>query len=480
MLSRLRIALARVRELFRPRARSDAEQREEFNFHLEMETAENVRRGMSGADAHRAALHRFGGAQRFREETRDARGVVALDNLVRDIRFAFRRLRRAPGFSAGVIATLGIGIGAAAGIGAIVYGVLLRDLPYDKPDQLVHVGFVTEGLGGSGDLNSDVTYFHFAKSARSFSALGAYWTSDEHTVTGDIAPERVTVAFMTPNVFTLLGVRPILGQLFATGDTSWYNGRNPILISENIWRRRYGADSSIIGRRVDTDIGTRYVFGVLPRSFTFPTASVDIFYPAAVSVRHPQIASRYFSVIGRLKDGVGPTRAASELNTLVPSLTERFPAITPDILRRSRARVSVDPLKAATVAAVRDQLALLGALVVIVLLIVTTNMVNLFLLRAERASHEIAIALSLGATRVALAQRFVAEGVVLGLASSIVAIPAAAVALATKFGFTEREIPRLHEVSFTWETAAVVIACATLLGGGVGLTALTRTGVAGL
>ena len=119
------------------------------------------------------------------------------------------------------------------------------------------------------------------------------------------------------------------------------------------------------------------------------------------------------------------------------------------MLQRSRARVSVVSLKAATVASVRPQLVLLGVLVAVVLLIATTNVVNLFLLRTERASHEIAIALSLGATRVALAQRFVMEGIVLGLASAIVALPAAALALSTKFGFTEREIPRLHEVSFT-------------------------------
>src|SRR3954466_2687981 len=164
MLHHVRAALARVRELFRRRSRSAAEQSEEFAFHLEMETAENIRRGMGEAEARRAALLRFGGTQRFREETSDARGVVALDNLARDTRFALRRLRRAPGFAAGVIATLGIGIGAAIGIGTIVYGVLLRDLPYDKPDRLVRVGFVAEGIATTGDLHPPATYFHFAKS----------------------------------------------------------------------------------------------------------------------------------------------------------------------------------------------------------------------------------------------------------------------------------------------------------------------------
>ena len=478
MLSHVRAALTRIRELFRSRSHFAAEQSEEFSFHLEMETAENIRRGMSEAEARRAAILRFGGTQRFREATSDARGFVALDNLARDTRFALRRLKRAPAFAAGVIATLGIGIGAAAGIGSIVYGVVLRDLPYDKPDQLVRVGFVTDGT--AGDLHPAATYFHFAKSARSFTELGAYSTADDFNVTDGDAPERVTVAMMTPNAFTLLGVRPVLGQLFETGDTSWSSPRSPILLSENFWRRRYGADSSIIGRRIDINRGSRIVIGVLPRSFAFPTASVDIFYPAVVPINRPEITSRGYTVVGRLRAGIDASTAEAELNALTASLPDRFPSITADILQRSRARVTVESLKAATVASVRPQLVLLGVLVAVVLLIATTNVVNLFLLRTERASQEIAIALSLGATRVALAQRFVIEGIVLGLASAIVAVPAAALALSTRFGFTEREIPRLHEVSFTGETIAVVLGCAILIGAAVGLTALTRTQMAGV
>ena len=480
MLYHVRAALTRVRELFRRRSRSAAEQDEEFAFHLEMETAEHIRRGMSDADARRAALLRFGGTQRFREETSDARGIVALDNLARDTRFALRRLHRAPGFAAGVIATLGIGIGAAAGIGSIVYGVLLRDLPYDEPDRLVRVGFVTDGLGTPGDLHSAATYFHFAKSAVSFTHLGAYSTSDGFNLTDGDTPERVTVASMMPNTFTLLGARPILGNLFEPGDTSWSSPRSAILVSENLWRRRYGADPSMVGRRIDINRGSRIVIGVLPRSFDFPTPWVDVFYPATVPVKRPEITSRYFTVIGRLRDGVDASAAESELNALTPALAERFPAITRDMLERSRARVSVQSLKAATVAPVRAQLVVLGILVVVVLLVATTNVVNLVLLRAERGSHEIAIALSLGASRVALAQRFVTEGIVLGLASAIVALPAAALALFTKFGFTERQIPRLHEVAFTADTFALVLGSAALIGAAVGLIALTRTGLSGL
>ena len=284
---------------------------------------------------------------------------------------------------------------------------------------------------------------------------------------------------MTPSVFTLLGVRPLLGQLFQPGDTSWSNGRSPILISENLWRRRYGADASIVGRRIDINRGARTVIGVLPHSFAFPMASVDVYYPAAVPVNSPQIASRYYAVVGRLRDGVSPSAAEAELNALIPALAQRFPAITPAMLQRSRARVSVESLKAATVAPVRAQLVVLGVLVAVVLLIATANVVSLFLLRTERAGQEFAIARSLGASRVALAQRLVVEGIVLGLASAVVALPAAALALSTKFGFTEREIPRLHEVSFTATTVALVFGCALAIGATVGLVALTRTGGVG-
>lgn len=479
MLSHARAALTRIRELFRRRARLAAEQSEELALHLDMETAENIRRGMGEVEARRAAILRFGGVQRFREETSDARGVVVLDNLARDTRFALRRLKRAPAFAAGVIATLGVGIGAAVGIGTIVYDVLLRDLPYDRPDQLVRVGFVTDGIGVSGDLQSPATFFHFAKSAHSFTELGAYSTNDAFAITDGDVPERVTIALMTPGVLTLLGAHALTGNLFAPGDTSWYTGRTPILISENLWRRRYGADPAIIGRHIEIDHGERTVIGVLPRSFRFPSPSVDIFYPSPVPVRLPGITVRYLNVIGRLRQGVSPSAAAAELNALIPRLTERFPAITPEMLRQARARATVESLQSATVAPVSAQLRLLGVLVAIVLLTATTNVVNLFLLRAERASHEMAIAVSLGATRVALAQRFVVEGIVLGVTAACLAVPVAALVLSTKFGFTEREIPRLGEVSFTWPTILLTFGCATVIGAAVGLVALTRTGLAG-
>jgi len=404
-----------------------------------------------------------------------------LASVTQDTRYALRRIRRAPAFAIGVIATLGIGLGAAVGIGAIVYDVLLRDLPYPKPDQLVRVGFHTDGLATSGDLHSEATFVHFAQGARSFTDLGAYATNDAFALTDGDAAERVTIALMSPSTFDLLGVRPLLGALFERKDTSWVGDQLlPVLISQELWERRYGADPKIIGRRIEIDHGARVVIGILPRSFQFPSPSVSVWYPTALSVQRPQITARYYTVIGRLRDAVTVSQAQAELNALVPSLSTRFAQITPELLQRSRARVSVESLKSAMIAPVRAQLVLLGLLVAIILLIATTTVVNLFVLRTERSGHEIAIAVSLGASRLALAQRFIIEGVVLGLASGILAIPAAALSLSTKFGFTDREIPRLHEVSFTTGTIALIVASAAFIGGMVGLIGLTRTGTGGL
>ena len=273
---------------------------------------------------------------------------------------------------------------------------------------------------------------------------------------------------------------PVLGGLLEPGDTSYSNPRSAILISQELWERRYGGDPAIIGRVINITRGERRVVGVLPRAFDFPSASVSIWYPAVVPVGRPSLTARGYTVIGRLRNGSDITAAAAEVNALIPALSERFPQLSPETLKQAGARGSVRSLKSATVAAVRPQLVLLGVLVAVVLLIATTNVVNLFLLRTERAGQEIAIARSLGAGRLALAQRFVIEGIVLGAASAVVAMPAAALALSTKFGFTEREIPRLHEISFSGGSVSLVLGCAILIGAGCGLMGLTRAGMTNL
>ncbi len=357
--------------------------------------------------------------------------------------------------------------------------MLLRNLPYQKPEQLVRVGFVTDGIASPGDLHSAATYLHFAKGARSFAEIGAYTTNDDFNLTDGDA-ERVSVALMTPNTFSLLGVKPIIGGLFEPGDTSWTNGRTPILISENLWRRRYGADRNIIGRRIDINRGARDVIGVLPRSFDFPTSSIDIYYPVSLSVARPDITARGLNVIGRLRDGVQASQARAELNALIPSLSERFPKITQDMLRQSQARVvggvvqdghrgsrspaarSIGSVGWSRAAHRNDE---------------CRQLVSAPHRASESRSRNCTfIGRKPSRARTAFRRRrYRTWSGIGGRRTSIVVVT-----VSTKFGFTEREIPRLHEVGFTLQSAMLVFGIAAVIGAAVGLMGLTRTGMVGL
>ena len=470
----MRALFLRVRELF-TRQRIASEQDEEFRFHLEMETQRNQRLGMAADDARRAAILAFGARERFRDETHDARGFIGFENLVRDIRYAARRLSRAPTFALGAILTLGIGLGAAAGIGGIVYGVLLRDLPYENPDALVRVSLNTPGIPRTTDLHTDASYVHLAAGAtRSFDGFAAYYTNNNITLNEGDEAERVYAAMVSPGLFAVLGVRPLIGRIFAPGDTAWV-GSSPVMISEELWERRFGRDSTIVGRYIQLNFGEREVIGILPRSFDFPSPQTQVWYPARVVVNRPSLSDAYFDMIARLKPGVSITAATAELNAVLPSMSSRYPTITADAMQSAGINVSLQPMKSAVVAPVRSQLLLLSAMVLVVLVVAACNVINLFLLRAERAQREVAIATSLGATRLDICRRFTVEGLLLGVASLAIALPLAAVMMISKLGFGAREIPRLQEVAFGGGHIAAIVLGALVIGALVGLTTLTRT-----
>src|SRR5581483_7861932 len=176
-LAGLRSFVARASELFR-RGRLARELEEEMRHHLDLEIQYNVGRGMSAEDARRVALASFGGVRRYAEETHDARGFVMLDNIGRDFRFALRRLRRAPAFSAGVVATLSIGIAATVAVGTLVVDVLVRPLPYDRPATLARVLVRAPGLGGTSTESSEGVFTLFRERSRSFSTLATYYEND--------------------------------------------------------------------------------------------------------------------------------------------------------------------------------------------------------------------------------------------------------------------------------------------------------------
>jgi putative ABC transport system permease protein len=488
-----------IRRLFRLGLRTPrvvaADADEELRSFIDARVEHLIARGMSPDAARTEALARLGdsidsvrasmraSAQR-RERRLELRDRV--DNVLRDSRYALRRLTRSPSFSLGVIATLGVGVGAAVAIGALVYGVMLRPLPYADSHRIVHVAFRTPGFDGGRELaHSNATYLHFKESGRSFSAFGGYHVNDAVNLTDADDPQRVSAVMATRGVLQVLRVVPAAGRILTQEDAEVpITEAIPVMITHGLWLQRYGSDPSIVGRVIEVNRRSRRVVGVLPKGFGFPTPAAAVWFPIDDITEswggRPSLQSRYVTVIARLRDDASIERAEAELQSAIPRFTERFPGIAAEQIAQSGAYVELASLRDATIAPVRQHLLLLGFTVVLVLLIASANVTNLFLLRSERSRHEIAIARALGASSADLGRRFAVEGMLLGAMGALVALPIVAVAVRSHFGFTPREIPRLHEVGLSASTVLAVVGTALVVGVIVSLVALIRSGSARL
>lgn len=449
-------ALANRLTTFVRRRQIERELDDEMRFHLDCEIAQRIARGATPDDARRAAMLAFGGIERFREEAFDARWYASFDRVVRDVRFAIRRLLRAPAFSLGTTTTLGVGLGVAAALGALVYGVMLRPLPYPAPSRLVRLYLYAPGLGISGNDYSGGTFTYVAERTRSYSAIGAYYENSAVSITDGEAPERVAAALLTPAVLRVLGVTPAVGRLLTDEDAA-QGFTSPVMLSFDIWKRRYGGDSSIVGRYIELNRSKRLVAGILPSGFAFPSSETSIYYPSHVDDERASLAYRNLIVIARLTNGASILQAQRELDAILPRLGERYPEVAGEELQRARISGRVEALQAATISPVLSELRLLGAVMVVVLLIVLANVTTLALLRAERLHVEIAVVRALGATIGAVRQRFIIESLVLSLVGAMLATPIAALAIETHFGITDIAVPRLREVTLLPAIVVIVV-----------------------
>ena len=406
---------------------------------------------------------------------RRAKYYRSLDALARDVRFAIRRLRRAPAFSLGTVATLAVGLGIAAGIGTLVYGIVLRPLPYPEPERLVQVSVLTPGLGITSSKQSDGTLAFLAERARSFTELGAYRENSAVSITDGETPERVVAALLTPNVLSVVGAIPAAGRLLTEADAA-EGFTSPVMISYDLWQRRYGGDPAMVGRYIEINRGKRLIAGVLPRGFAFPSPETAIYYPRRDDATRAGLTYRVLTVIGRLAPGVSVSQAQRELDALLPRIGERFPEVAGDVLQRARIAGRVETLRDAMIAPVRSELRLLAALVAVLLLVAVANIATLALLRADRSRVEVAVIRALGASTAALRQRFAVEAVLVTVAGGAVAVPVAALAVITKLGFTHTQIPRLHEIAMSPMLIAIILGAAVLLGLALGPIMAARAG----
>jgi predicted permease len=442
VIRRLREGWHRFRSLVR-RGGVERGLDDEIRFHIDQQTEKNRRAGMAPDEARRQAIVRFGGVERAREEARDEFRLVSLEDILRDLRYGARALRRTPGFSIVATLTLALGIGATTAMFSLVNSVLLRPLPYPDQDRLIEIVHEAPAFGAARLYASPAIYFAYREHSRTFEAVGLWdWDNSPATVSGSGEPEAVPSVEVTHEVLRILGSEPVVGRGFREGDDA-PGSPATVVISHAYWQRRFGG-SDPLGRMLIVDGIPREVIGVLPPAFRFFEYPADIFYPRQpdrATARFPSFDGR---AIARLKPGVTLDEANADVTRMIPLLIEEFGPGTQFDGSQFRARLRW--LKDTVVGNLDDTLWLLMGTIGLLLAIACANVANLMLARTETRRPELAVRTALGAGRSAIARVVFLESAVLGLAGGGAGLAVAYLGLPLLLSLGAGDLPHLMAV----------------------------------
>jgi len=385
-------------------------------------------------------------------------------SLTAQIRPTLRRLARAPGFTTISILTLGLGIAGTTAAFSVVNAVLLRPLPYREPERLVQLWHAAPGLGMAQFEQSDASYIQYQdKATRSFQSLASYRTESAN-LTGGQDPERVASAQVTASFLPTLGVVPALGRNFTDGEDR-PGGAAVVILSNALWQRRYGGDRNIIGKPIQIDGIAREVVGVMPATFHFPAATTELWTPTAIDRAHLNTGSFNRNAIGRLRPGVTIKAAEAEMQPILMRLPDDVPGMmTRAIFEQAKIQVTLHSLRDDVIGDIRPILFTVLGTVAFVLLIACANVANLFLVRAEARTKEVAVRSALGATPRAIVRLYLGEGLVLAAAGAALGVVLAYGALTLLLRTAPEGLPRASEIGIDLASLGLAAAIAVITG----------------
>ncbi len=396
----------RLRALFR-KAELEQELDEELRFHLEQETEENLARGMSMEEARWAALRSFGGVEQVKEKSRDARGIRWLEELWQDVRYGLRVLVQKRGFTLTVVITLALGIGANTAIFSLVNAVLLRELPFRDPDQVMWVWSTRTDRDKAPFTLPD--FLDYRDQNQTLDQIAAF-SSIGLNLTGSEKAQRLQGLRVSANLFDLLGVDAGAGRLFVPEDDEPAR-RHVAVLSYECWQKRFGGNPQTIGKALTLNGETYTVTGVLPARFTLPDREAEVAIPLSPKVdplRDARSSTNFLRAVARLKPGVTRELAQADLTAIVARQRQQF-----GNAYLTKTGVRLVPAFEETVGNVRTALWVLLGAVAMVLLIACSNLAALSLARASARHQEMSIRKALGATSTRLVRQLLVENLLL-------------------------------------------------------------------
>jgi len=403
----------RLRSLFRS-AQAEADLRREIDLHLDQLTKEYIAKGASERDARQAARRAFGSVEVTKEQCRDTRRTGFIEDVGKDLRYALRVLRKSPGFTLTAVGSLALGIGANTAIFCMLNVFLLRPLPFDHPERIVAM-FERNVMGDEQQISvAPGNFLEWQSSSTRFEHISAY-TMRMLTLSGDTAgfePQRVMSCSCSGNLFSTLGVFPVVGRPFHP-DEDRFGAPRTAVISYDLWQRQFAGGRDLVGKTIRLNDRPYEVVGVMPRNFTFPYRTIDVWIPLLTTLP-PQLQMRhdlhFLQTIGRIRSDASLQEAAAEIDGISARYKQAHPS------ESTGKGASLTPLQESLVSGARTSLMVLLGAVCCVLLIACVNIANLMLTRAAARTREIGIRIAVGAGRGRIIRQLITESVLLGLA----------------------------------------------------------------